>query len=108
MWQIALFMRFVAEKLGVKKKDLIRAGHRGFLSHGYVISTVLRVAWMDLPLLFLPFHIGTTGRQIIAGQFLGLLLADSLHIWLDTRYTETGKSVMHLDSSLIFTLNSQF
>lgn len=59
-------------------------GHRSFLSHGYIISSVIRLAWFSLPFVLIFRHFFTDPLYIeFLGLLTGLSIADSIHTTAD-------------------------
>ncbi len=59
-------------------------GHRSVASHGFIISSFIRLVWFGLPavLLFYKFFSGSLYVELF-GIFMGLCIADSIHTILD-------------------------
>ena len=64
---------------------VFRQYHRSFLTHGFIISTVIRFIYAFWWIALLKYT-ETWFLLVIAGMFIGLLFSDSLHIWVDNRY----------------------
>lgn len=64
-------------------------GHRGILSHGFFISSLIRLCWFSLPflLVFRHYFVDSLWREYL-GVFLGLSLADTWHSLADYGTTE--------------------
>lgn len=62
--------------------------HRHFLSHGWLISTVIRMAYLfSIPVIVIWYRFGyLPDIDAVTGLFLGQLFSDSIHIFLDTFY----------------------
>lgn len=58
--------------------------HRGILSHGFFISSLIRLLWFGFPfvMLFRYFFIDPLYIEFF-GMFIGLSIADALHILAD-------------------------
>lgn len=79
--------------------------HRSFFSHGLIVGTVLRMAWLSIPFLFIINWIATLNGwtideywyqfyceyyliDLLLGMFFGLLLSDCIHILLDSEFAK--------------------
>lgn len=57
--------------------------HRHYISHSIFFGTCLRVAWLMMPLLIANYHGLDVRLDGFGHWFVGLVLADALHIVLD-------------------------
>jgi len=67
-----------------------RKGHRSTMSHGIIIGTVFRLAWLLLPAALAALWSGLAIPAVVAWFFLGVLaglsLSDYIHIAADFAY----------------------
>jgi uncharacterized metal-binding protein len=62
----------------------VLGGHRNFWSHGFVISTFIRLMWFGFPFIAAFRYFFTDPLYLeFFGMFIGLAIADSIHSILD-------------------------
>jgi len=63
---------------------IFRTKHRSFWTHSYIFSTFLRFIWGFWWSFW--FFRELLGIYVISGVFVGMCLADGVHIWADHHY----------------------